>query len=117
MRGSERLTFTAVSLIIIGAALLLPLAIGVWLPDVFLARPHTLASRDATNGHRFRVVQYWNRIDFYSTELHIISPDGRTDVRTLDGDDWKRWSVPIVIDEGNRVVSVTLGERRVRMDW
>jgi hypothetical protein len=107
-----RLTFTIGSLAILSAALLLPLGIGVWLPDVFTGRLHTLAAYDATNGYRFRVIQYWNNVDFYSTELHIISPDGKTEVRTLDGDDSKSWSVPVVVDETNRVVSVTLGGRR-----
>jgi hypothetical protein len=95
---------------------LLGLPLGVWLPDVFIPIRHTLASATLTNGYSFRVIQYWNHVDFYSTELHIKSPDGRTDIRTLDGDDWKTWRVPMTLDEEQRVVSVTLGGNRLRME-
>jgi hypothetical protein len=103
------LTSTIVCVIIFAAISLLPLAVGVWLPDVFLSSPRTLASEETKNGYSFRVIQYWNHVDFYSTELHIISPDGTTAVHTLDGDDSKRWGVPLVVDASNRGVSVTLG--------
>jgi len=87
----------------------LPLLIGIWLPDVFFANQHTLASRTLSNGHSFRVVQYWNRTDFYSTELHITSPSGHTEVHTLDGDDAKSWRLPLALDETRRTATVTLG--------
>ena len=120
MRGSSEkalwLTSTVVCLTILAALSFLPLAAGIWLPDVFLARPRILASHDATNGYRFRVIQYWNHVDFYSTELHVISPDGKTDVRTLDGDDLKRWSVPMTVDESSRVVSIKLGRGQTTRD-
>ena len=97
---------------------LFPLLIGVWLPDVFFASKHTLASKKLASGYGFRVVQYWNRVDFYSTELHVTSPDGRTEVHTLDGDDSKSWRLPLVIDEQRRTATVTLGGGRVRnVDW
>lgn len=111
------------TIIVVGASipvlvLLLPLLIGVWLPDVFFGGTHTLASVSLTNGYTFRVVQYWNHVDFYSTELHVVSPDGRTEIHTLDGDDAKSWRVPITVDELHRVASVTLGGGRLRtVNW
>jgi hypothetical protein len=108
--------FILVMIAIAGAVVIVPLQVGIWLPDVFLARRHTLASHTSTNGYRFRVVQYWNRVDFYSTELHITSPTGQTDVRTLDGDDSKSWSVPMSVDEQSRVVLVILGGGRMRTE-
>lgn len=93
---------------------LLGLLVGVWLPDVMFAPRRTIASASLTNGYNFRVIQYWNRVDFYSTELHVTGPDGRPEVHTLDGDDNKSWSVPISVDEQRRVVSVTLGGGRVK---
>ncbi|HTG42897.1 MAG TPA: hypothetical protein VK633_00070 [Verrucomicrobiae bacterium] len=111
-----RFTFGIVILIISGALLLFPLRIGVWLPDLFWSRSHILASHTSTNGYRFRVIQHWNSADFYSTELHITAPDGRTEVRTLDGDDSKSWSVPLVVNETSRVVLVTLGRGRTRKE-
>ena len=98
--------------------LLFPLIVGVWLPDVFFANEHTLASTTLSTGHRFRVVQYWNRRDFYSTELRVTSPQGHTEVHTLDGDDSKSWRIPLVIDEQNGIATVTLGLGRVRtVNW
>jgi hypothetical protein len=92
----------------------MPLLMGVWLPDVFFARKHTLASDTLANGYSFRVVQYWNRIDFYTTELEVTSPYGQTEVHTLDGDDSKSWRLPLVVDELRRTATVTLGGGRVR---
>ena len=86
----------------------LGLLIGVWLPDVVFAPRSTIAYKTLPSGYSFRVIQYWNRVDFYSTELHITFPDGRKQVHTLDGDDNKSWSVPMSVDESNRVVRVIL---------
>ena len=97
-----------------GALFLLPLLIGVWLPDVFFATKHTLASKTIASGYTFRVVQYWNGYDFYSTELHVTPPGGRTEIHTLDGDDSKSWRLPLVIDAHARTATVTLAPRRVR---
>ncbi len=113
----------AITMILLGAAmpallLLLPLALGIWLPDVMGNRKHTLASAALTNGYAFRVVQYWNHVDFYSTELHVTSRDGRTEVHTLDGDDSKSWRVPLVVTEQGRTATVILGGGRVKkVDW
>lgn len=96
----------------------LPLIIGVWLPDVISAPEHTLAEQRLASGHAFRVVQYWNHIDFYSTELRITLPDGSTETHTLDGDDSKSWRLPLVVDEQHHTATVTLGGGRVRkVDW
>jgi hypothetical protein len=101
-----------------GALLGLPLAVGVWLPDIISAPRKNLAEQTLTSGYQFRVVQYWNRIDFYSTELRVASPDGRTQVHTLDGDDEKSWRLPLVIDEANRTATVTLsGGRSRKIEW
>jgi len=96
----------------------LQLLIGVWLPDVFGSGEHTLAEQRLASGHLFRVVQYWNHVDFYSTELRITAPDGRTETNTLDGDDSKSWRLPLVIDEPHHTATVTLGGGRVKtVDW
>jgi hypothetical protein len=104
--------------LLFGAVLGLPLLIGIWLPDVIAVPRHTLAEQHLSNGYSFRVVQYWNRVDFYSTELHVTPPDGHTEVHTLDGDDDKSWRLPLVIREQTRTATVTLGGGRVRrVDW
>lgn len=96
---------------------LLGLSLGVWLPDVFLAPRSTLARASAASGYSFQVIQYWNRVDFYTTELHVVSPTGTATAHVLDGDDSKSWRVGLRVDETNRLVLVTLGggrERKVR---
>jgi hypothetical protein len=96
------------------AVLLLPLLIGVWLPDVFINRVHVLAEGVSSSGYKFQVVQYWNHVDFYSTELHVIGPDGTIEKRPLDSDDNKSWSVPLTINEQQKRVTIVLGGNRVR---
>jgi len=78
----------------------------IWPPDVFSGARLTLGSLRLPDGQSFSVVQYWNHIDFYSTELQHLSSDGHSESYTLDGDDHKRWSAQIVADGLNRVVTV-----------
>ena len=91
-----------------------PLFIGVWLPDIIFDTPRTLAEASSPDGGHFRVVQYWNHFDFYSTELHHTRPDGTTGGHTLDGDDAKSWSVPLVLDPKDHTATVTLSGGRIR---
>ena len=96
----------------------LPALIGVWLPDVIFATEHTLAEKRLASGHSFRVVQYWNRVDFYTTLLRHTSPDGVVEGFVFDGDDSKSWNVPLVINEASRSAKVTLsGGRLKRVFW
>lgn len=92
--------------------LLLPLRIGIWLPDVFIDRVYVLAEAHAVDGTRFRVEQFWNHADFYTTTLYVTHRDGAVTEHLLDGDDNKSWSVPLVLDEQRRVVTVFLGGNR-----
>jgi hypothetical protein len=104
--------------LLFGALFGLPLVIGVWLPDLINAPKQVLAEQHLSSGHVFRVVQYWNRSDFYSTELHVISPSGIIETHTLDGDDSKSWRLPLVIDQQHQIATVTLARGRVRkVDW
>ena len=113
-----RLTFLFVIGTMVAGVLFVPLAFGVWLPDVFIGREHTLAKQRLASGHAFQVIQYWNHVDFYSTELRVTCPDGSTETHTLGGDDNKSWRLPLVIDEQHHTATVTLGGGRVRMvDW
>jgi len=113
-----RLTFLFVMATIVAGVLIVPLAFGVWLPDVFIDRQHTLAEQRLASGHSFRVIQYWNHGDFYNTELLHTSPDGTVETHVLDADDSKSWSVPLVIDEQHKTVMVTLGGGRVKkVNW
>ena len=102
----------------VATAVYLPLCFHVWLPDVLFAPHRTLAATNSTDGHAFRVVQYWNRCDFYSTELHVTPPNAPTQVFTLDGDDFKTWNVPMAVNETTRVATVTLSEGRTKsIQW
>ena len=110
--------FTAIMLSVLVLVLILPVLIGVWLPDVCFGNAHTLASARLTNGFTFQVIQYWNHVDFYTTELRVTSPDGHTEIHVLDGDDAKSWRVPMVVSEKNRTVTITLGGNRIKqVDW
>lgn len=90
---------------------------GIWLPDVLLGNKRCLATAELSSGHRFRVVQYWNNFDFYWTQLEIITPDGHTEVKTLDGDDRARWKILMQVNEERRVVHIEMGGRGKSIRW
>jgi hypothetical protein len=92
--------------VLVATILLLPLRVGVWSPDVLSGRSHLIASQRLSDGSEFRVVQYWNHFDFYTTELRHVFPDGHDESWVLDGDDRKRWWIPLNVDESARTVSV-----------
>jgi hypothetical protein len=112
------LTILSTVVLIFGSLLGLPMLIGIWLPDVISAPEHTLAKQQLANGYSFQVIQYWNRCDFYSTELRVTSPNGSTEVFTLDGDDSKSWRLPLTVDEQHHTATVILsGGRTKKVDW
>ncbi len=81
----------------IGAALL-PLRVGVWIPDLF-GIPNTLAKVKTPTGHEISVVQRWSFQDFYTTKLRVRLPNGTVIDRTIDGDDLKRWNAAIQLND------------------
>jgi hypothetical protein len=105
-----RIAVSAVILLV--AALALALLIGVWTPDVIFARKHTIGRAEAASGDTFEVIQYWNRGDFYNTELTHCDPTGASTRQVLDGDDSKSWSVSISLDEQKAEVTIILNGNR-----
>jgi hypothetical protein len=105
---------TGVILLICAGVFVPPLLIGVWLPDVVFVPRSVLAERRSPDGEVVRVIQYWNRVDFYSTELHYIPTTGLSIVSTLDGDDYKHWHVPLAVDWKKKQAKVILGHGRLR---
>lgn len=95
--------------------LFVPLLIGVWIPDVISAPRNVLAELRRTNGETVRVIQYWNRCDFYSTELEYTGTNGVLARCTLDADDSKSWRVPVVVDWEMKKAKVTIGGGRLRV--
>ncbi len=108
------ITFSVTMGIIVVSVFVVPLSIGIWLPDVLMGRVCTLAEVRSSTGHSFRVVQYWNHGDFYNTELIHTAPDGTATNFVLDGDDAKSWRVPLTLDEPTRTATAILGGGRVK---
>lgn len=78
----------------------------------------TIAEQTLSSGYRFRVVQYWNHVDFYTTELRVEAPDGTVSTHLLDADDAKSWRVPLKINASNRTAVITLrGGRDKQVSW
>jgi hypothetical protein len=101
--------------VLVAAAIVWPLACGVWPPDIFtFGSSRTLARVTAPSGATYEVAQYRNHFDFYTTELRITSPDAKKKVIELDCDDEKSWSVPISVDEATGMASVTLSGNRTK---
>jgi hypothetical protein len=83
---------------------LLPLCLGVWLPDLW-GGPKTLAEARTSSGHRSRVVQAWES-DFYTTELIQTLPNGDERRGLIDGDVHKLWQAKLILDEAKRRVTI-----------
>ena len=92
-------------------SLFLPLAYGVWLPDVF-GKQHTLCSVTTSTGDQINIVQYWNHVDFYSTEARITNPGGVTSMILIDGDASKSWSATLEIDPSQSMATYKLPDGR-----
>ncbi|MGL5016543.1 MAG: hypothetical protein ACRDBP_00295 [Luteolibacter sp.] len=89
----------------------LPLIYGVWLPDVF-GKQHTLCSATTSTGYQISIVQYWNHVDFYTTEARIAGPDGVTSLSLLDGDASKAWSATLEVDPSEKSATFKLPNGR-----
>lgn len=87
------------------AAILLPLTQGVWILD-FTGRTRTLGDERSADGQRFEVIQYWNYVDFYTTEFVVTRPDGSSVKTEIDGDANRNRSAEIILDEPGRTASV-----------
>ena len=96
-----------------------PQWLGVWPPDVASPRVHVLATAASSAGDRFQVVQYWNRGDFYTTELEHLAPDGSFTVQQIDWDDDKRWASEIRVSDQDGKAYVTFPRRSTiwEYDW
>ncbi|HEX7860025.1 MAG TPA: hypothetical protein VF773_06865 [Verrucomicrobiae bacterium] len=97
-------------------SLVLPLALGIWLPDIPFSAKRTLAEEKLQDGRVFRVSQFWVGVDFnYHTELEHVSPNGATITIVVDYDARKSWQLPMHVDEREKLVRVTLGGNRLRV--
>ncbi len=92
-------------------SLFLPLVYGVWLPDVF-GKQHTLCSATTSTGYQISIVQYWNHVDFYTTEARITPPDGVTSIHVLDGDASKTWGAILEVDLSEKSATFKLPNGR-----
>ena len=100
------LGWTCSTFLIVGACLL-PLTQGVWILDL-AGLPRRLADATGLDGSRFEVVQYWNYVDFYTTEVRTTTPDGNMSVKVLDRDAKRTREAAITLDESDRMVMLEL---------
>lgn len=84
--------------------------IGVWPPDIVSGKGTLLASAESESGERFKIVQFWG-IDFYTTQLEHIRPDGLIRKSVIDADDDKRWKCSAEVVEAEKTVVVSFPER------
>ncbi len=115
----KALTVTAVTLVsFVLAALLLPLIIGVWLPDILLGQQRVLAEQTLPTDQTYRVVQYWNYVDFYTTELRVLNADGSRQRCIIDGDDNLHFAADLALGDAPAAASrpVTVSYRREEID-
>ena len=102
-------SLTQVGWVVAGVSLVVafyaPLAIGVWIPD-FTGKSRIVAETVDSSGQRFQVIQFWNYVDFYTTELVVSKTDGTTSRKLIDGDSSKASRARITVDEAKRTATV-----------
>ncbi len=75
----------------------LPLLIGIWIPDAVTQNVNVLSEKTLSSGSVVKVIQCWNKKDFYNTELVQVDSDGEQRYVVLDYDDSKHWSVDLEV--------------------
>ena len=109
----------AIAFLILAAVFLLPLCVGVWVPDILFGKTRTIASASSDSGVKFELNQFWNNVDFYTTELRVIEPSGHENTILVDGDASKAWNAKLVIDEKKRIAYAVYvgGLRSQELSW
>lgn len=102
--------------VLAAVAFFLPLAAGVWLPDL-LGYKTILASAKSDDGHDFSVEQRWNYADFYTTALHTTNPDGSRSEVVLDGDANKLWNAELSLKQSERLLTISHQGRKWDQKW
>ena len=107
----------AIIVFVILTAFTVAVAHVVWPPDVASPRVRVLASVASAAGHRFQVVQYWNRREMYTTELEHLTPDGVFTVAQIGWDDTKAWFSKIRVSAAEDKVFVTFPLCSTRFEY
>jgi hypothetical protein len=92
--------------------------VGVWPPDIGSDRVALLASAESSDGHRFKIVQFWGD-DFYTTRVEHTEPDGTVRTAVIDSDDRKQWrcAVDVVEREKKLVIHLSDGSPPLEYSW
>ncbi len=88
----------------------------VWPPDIVSGRETVLASVQSQSGERFKLVQFWG-IDFYTTQLEHIRPDGSVKITQIDGDDDKRWKYSAELIEADKTLVVSFPDKPLTTNY
>lgn len=86
----------------------------IWVPDIWRQSENVVGEKVTGDGYRITVKQVWNKIDFYSTYLSSLDPEGKATVYLLDGDDIKRWNCQFSVDGINGSITVDMG---IKANW
>jgi hypothetical protein len=95
--------------VLIGVAF--PLFCGVWVLDI-AGKRHVLCKATTPTGYQVSIVQYWNHVDFYTTEARVTSPAGVTSIIVLDGDADKSWTASLEIDPSRNIANYRVPDGR-----
>ena len=88
----------------------------VWPPDIVSGRATVLASVQSQSGERFKLVQFWG-VDFYTTQLEHIRPDGSVKITQIDGDDEKRWKYSAELIEADKTLAVSFPDKPLTTNY
>lgn len=91
--------------------------LGVWPPDIGSGKRAVLATAESAGGERFTVVQFWNGVDFYTTQVEHTGPDGTLDIAVIDGDDRKQWPCSAKVIESEKKLVITLSDRSPPIEY
>jgi len=106
-----------VILVLAGCVLVASASKIVWLPDIWFAPHRVLASMSLKDGSNIKVVEFWNRCDFYTVELQHITMAGETNSVVIDPDSPKVWFCKLRADDKGRVAISFDARSMGKYDW
>ena len=101
--------------VFIALALLVSVALGVWIPDLFSQKPIVVGHYDS-GSMRVSLIQHWNGSDFYTTLLSIETPNDHARFFMVEGDSKRIFSNPSFHDDSSKL-HIKIGDCFIDYNW
>jgi hypothetical protein len=105
--------------IILGCVLALALMFAIsrliWIPDLWRQGRRVVHAFEDRDGNKYQVMEWWNRVDFYSVEFVHSCSNGATHTALIDSDASKWWSCEIALSKTNQDLIVVTRNKNIEV--